>query len=254
MRELIRKLGRLNTVILITVFSVLLSVTITFVISYSISGYENLAVALPISMVVPLIAAPASSWPLMGLLIKIDHLEKEMRELATFDSLTGLLGRRAFFHDAKSFINLAKRERISFSVIVLDLDKFKTINDKHGHLAGDEVLKHFASTIKSLVRKSDLIGRLGGEEFALLLPNTSRVEVCALSERLHQSIRRSNVYYDKVAISYSVSMGVVSLGPNEMDTIESALKQADQSLYHAKEKGRDRTVFFEANKARVAGC
>lgn len=254
MRELIRKLGRVNSVILITAFSILLSVTVTVLISYSISGYQSLGVAIPIAIVVPLIAAPASSWPLMGLLIKIDSLEKEMRELATFDSLTGLLSRRAFLHDAKNFIALAKRERMSFSVIVLDLDKFKSINDNFGHLAGDEVLKHFAQTIKSLVRKSDLIGRLGGEEFALLLPNTSRTEACALSDRLHQSIRRSSVVYENVSISYSVSMGVVSLGADEMDTIESALKQADQSLYHAKGRGRDRTVIFSVPEVREAEC
>jgi len=244
MRQLIQKLGRINTIIIITVFSVLASVFITFLVYYLKQNYLGYS----ISIIVPLIVAPLASWPLMTLLMKIDNLEKEMRALATFDSLTGLLGRRAFFHDAKSFIDFAEREQITFSVIALDIDKFKNINDSYGHAAGDDVLRHFANTIKTITRKGDLIGRTGGEEFALLLPNTSEDIAYTLSERLHSAIRESVINHEDSSIKYTVSMGLISVLPKKSDNIENILKQADQSLYIAKEKGRNHTRIFNDNQ------
>ena len=244
MRQLIQKIGKLNTVIIVTMLSTLFSLIVTYVISYLVQGNVSLFFAI----IIPLIVAPLTTWPLVGLLIKIDNLEKEMRTLATFDSLTGLLSRRAFFHDAKSFINFSEREKTPFSVIALDLDKFKNINDRYGHSAGDQVLKHFATTIKTIMRKGDLIGRIGGEEFALLLPNVSEDAAWILSERLHHAIRESIINHDHSSIKYTVSMGLVSLSSKEADNIENILKKADQSLYLAKETGRNRTMIFNVNQ------
>ena len=249
MRELIQKLGRVNTVIVITVFSILFSVILSSVISYSIIGPEFIVRSILIAITIPLIVAPLCAWPLMGLLMKIDSLEKKMRNLATYDSLTGLLSRQAFIQNAKSFIDFAQREQIPFSVIALDLDRFKKINDSYGHAAGDEILKHFATATQIILRKGDLIGRIGGEEFAILLPNTSQADADTLAVRLHQTIRESTIAYGHASITYSVSMGLVSLLGKETDAIEDILNRADQSLYLAKENGRDCTVTFNADKA-----
>lgn len=249
MRQLVQKLGRLNIVILITIFSVLVSVLLTFIVFYLRQDYTNLYVSISIAIIVPLIVAPLASWPLATMLMKIDGLEKEMRELATYDSLTGLLNRRAFFHNANKFIYFAEREQMPFSVIALDLDKFKNINDSYGHSAGDEVLKHFGKAVNAVIRKGDLIGRIGGEEFALLLPNASENVAIVFSERLHSIVRESTINHDQSLIKYSISMGLVSLLPNKTDNIESILKKADKSLYLAKEKGKNCTVVFNADKA-----
>ncbi|MES9827823.1 MAG: GGDEF domain-containing protein [Candidatus Thiodiazotropha sp.] len=173
-----------------------------------------------------------------------------MRELATNDSLTGLLNRRAFFHNSNNFIYFAEREQMPLSIMVVDLDKFKIINDGHGHPAGDKVLKHFGKSVKSISRDGDLAGRIGGEEFSLLLPNTSEDGALAFAERLHSFVRKSTILHGQSSIKYTISIGLVSLVPNEDDNIESIIKNADKSLYMAKEKGRNRTEIFNANKVR----
>lgn len=253
MRRLIQKLGRINVVIIITVFTILASVGFTLIIFYFRQDYTTIKMSISMATITPLILSPFISWPLMGLLMKVDELEKEMRKLVTFDSLTGLLSRRAFFHDAKAFIEFAKRKKIIFSIILLDIDNFKNVNDCYGHSAGDEVLRDFAKTARTITRKGDLIGRIGGEEFALLLPNSIEAVAYAFSERLHEAIRESVINYGNLSIKYTVSMGLFSILPIKSDTIENILKNADMSLYLAKENGRNRTVSFNANKANVHG-
>ncbi|ABZ77383.1 diguanylate cyclase [Shewanella halifaxensis HAW-EB4] len=182
--NVLQKLGRLKIVILITIASILVSVFITLFTFHVGLGEAASHIGIFLAIVIPSIVAPLASWQLIGLLMKIDRLEKEMRRLATIDPLTELLNRRAFFHDAEIYINCAKRELTNLSVIALDLDAFKHINDSYGHSTGDQVLTHFSATLKANSRKSDLICRLGGEEFALLLPSTSENEAYVLSERL----------------------------------------------------------------------
>ncbi|MCG9732069.1 GGDEF domain-containing protein [Shewanella sp. Isolate13] len=245
MRETIQTLGRLNTVILITAISVFASVFITFMAFYLRQNGGITHIAIFLASFIPLTVSPLVSWHLMGLLMKIDKLEKEMRKLASLDPLTELFNRRAFFNDANLSIRRAEQERRVVSVIALDLDRFKVINDRYGHSAGDLVLRHFAASIKANCRATDLIGRLGGEEFALLLPNTSAAAAYALAQRLHLTLRQSVIAHEHSKIGYTVSVGVVSLVPRETDTIETLLNKADRSLYLAKETGRNCTVVFD---------
>ncbi|GIU30371.1 hypothetical protein TUM3792_41080 [Shewanella sp. MBTL60-007] len=228
-----------------TAASISVSIFITFFVCYICLQGSVSYIAILLSVIIPLIVAPLSSWHLLGLLMKIDKLEKEMRKLASLDPLTELCNRRAFFNDAKLAIRCAEQERRVVSVIALDLDRFKAINDSYGHSAGDAVLRHFAATIRANCRTSDLIGRLGGEEFALLLPNTSAVAAYALAQRLHLALRGTVVAYEQSKILYTVSIGVISLVPRETDTIETMLNKADRSLYLAKETGRNCTMVFD---------
>jgi len=243
-RKLIHKLGRLNTVIIITLLSVFISLAITFAVIYLVKPDINMTVTLVLSSVIPLLVAPLCSWPTMGLLFKIHRLEQEMRLLATYDFLTGLLNRRAFFHDAENYISLSKREKMTFSVLGIDLDKFKSINDKYGHPAGDEVLKAFAELIRTNFRKSDLLGRIGGEEFSIMLPNTTQSGAYEICKQLHNAIRECTVLYNDTPIKFTVSIGLVTYSPVSSTNIETILQQADEALYQAKEKGRNCTVIF----------
>jgi len=142
MRELFIKLGRTKTVIAVTAVSVLLSVMFTLCSLYIFGdlGMNSMTfVALFIAIIVPLIVASLVSLLITGMLFEIDQLEKEMRILANYDSLTGLLNRRAFIEQVNCFFRLAKREKLEFSILLVDLDHFKKINDQYGHAGGDRV-------------------------------------------------------------------------------------------------------------------
>lgn len=244
MRELINRLGQTNSVIIFTFITIVFSILLTFIVTLLFGADINIITASCISASVALIITPLASWPLLGLFLRIDHLEKEMRLLATFDALTGLLSRQAFFHDFKHYIYLTERKPIIFSLLSIDLDHFKQINDTYGHAVGDSVLKDFSKITQATFRKSDLLGRIGGEEFSVLLPNATEKTALTLAERLQSAIRKSVVMSSDTPIKYTVSIGLYSFSPTGKDSIESILELGDKALYQAKEQGRDRTVIY----------
>ncbi|MBT3320664.1 MAG: GGDEF domain-containing protein [Anaerolineae bacterium] len=198
-----------------------------------------------IATFVPLIAAPIIGWVLIDLLFKIHQLEEEMRELATYDALTGLLRRRAFTERAELLYKIAKREKLVFSIVMVDFDHFKKINDQYGHDAGDKVLAAFGKTVLKIMRESDLACRFGGEEFAFFLSNTAQTQALKFSERLHIAIRESSINYEGASIQYTVSMGIASYPKARIKNVQGFLKVADKGLYIAKENGRNQTKIYE---------
>ncbi|BFM38600.1 ABC transporter substrate-binding protein [Synechocystis sp. LKSZ1] len=169
------------------------------------------------------------------------QLQKRLTRLAITDDLTGLYNRRYFMQRGTEEFNRAVRYPTALSVLMLDIDHFKLINDHHGHEAGDRVLRHLAQLIQENVRPFDLVGRLGGEEFAVLLPNCALAEAIDLAERLRYLAQQECWSVEEADISISVSGGVASLTP-EMDNLKALLKQADQALYQAKRDGRNRVI------------
>ena len=161
--------------------------------------------------------------------------------LANTDVLTGALSRRNFLNLAETELARAIRYQIPLMLLMLDLDHFKSINDQYGHAAGDRVLQEFVKTVTGVLRESDLTGRLGGEEFAVLLPNTSPDGGNALAQRIIDSVRNQSVAYEAQLISYSVSIGACQLSSEV--TFAELLSRADVALYRAKEGGRDRLEF-----------
>lgn len=253
MRQLIVKLGHVKSVIVITVFSCFASVSIAQLIAYcyslvGISIVPNVTLA----ALVPAILAPPISWYIIGLLLKIDQLEVEMRDAATFDPLTGLFSRRAFFERAGYALDLASREGFKVSVLLMDLDHFKTINDRFGHTNGDKVLAIIGKAITQIMRKSDVVGRLGGEEFVFLLPDTSQHQAWEFSERLHKVINQTNFDLGEGAIQVTMSIGIVTLPTNAtVNNIEKLLSMADKAMYHAKKNGRDRSAIYNESYANL---
>lgn len=245
--NLLAKLGRLKTVAILTMVSAFTStlVTAALVLGLNANGFNiNLNIALQLAAVVPLVVAPLASWYLIGLMLRVYQMEEEMRQLASYDSLTGLLSRHAFFSNANNYVSLAKREHSIFSVLIVDLDFFKSINDQYGHPAGDAVLKLFASVTDSVSRQSDIVGRLGGEEFALLLPSSNADEAWEFSQRLHEAIHKTVLKYKDAIIKYTVSIGLTSFDPDSDDDIDTLLARADSALYQAKGSGRNQTAIF----------
>jgi len=164
--------------------------------------------------------------------------ELASRKLANLDGLTGALSSRHFLELAELELNRSKRYQSPLMLLMLDLDHFKQVNDQYGHAAGDAVLRGFVQTVMVLLRESDLIGRLGGEEFAVLLPNTTPGGGAALAQRIVESVRASPIAAECQKIPYTVSVGAGYL-TNDLSLAE-LLRLADRALYRAKHGGRNR--------------
>jgi diguanylate cyclase (GGDEF)-like protein len=156
---------------------------------------------------------------------------------ALSDPLTGVHNRSSLSDMINREIELAKRHDTEFAVLLLDLDNFKHINDQYGHAAGDAVLQHLTHIAHELVRQSDFIFRQGGDEFLILLSNTSRAGATILAERLRLAVEKSACLYKDNDIHYSVSIGVGAFTAD--DDMTSLLEHADQALYRSKERGRN---------------
>jgi diguanylate cyclase (GGDEF)-like protein len=158
--------------------------------------------------------------------------------LAQTDELTGLDNRRAFFDRGQTLANYCERNKLPLCVVMIDADHFKQINDQHGHAVGDAVLRHLATQLRLNLRKSDVCGRMGGEEFAMLLPDTTLGEATALAERFCKSYASTPLRDGGVEVANTVSVGVASDGYD----IDRLLHSADEALYRAKAAGRNRVV------------
>ncbi|WP_121011671.1 putative bifunctional diguanylate cyclase/phosphodiesterase [Hydrogenivirga caldilitoris] len=162
--------------------------------------------------------------------------------LATTDHLTGIPNRRVLEYDLLKYSRIAKRYKKPLSLIMIDIDNFKGINDTYGHSAGDEVLKKIARLIGENVRETDSVYRYGGEEFAVLCPETDKVGAYELAERIRETVRRKRLHIGKGKVLYiTVSLGVANF-PEDTDKPEELLTVADISLHKAKSEGKDRTV------------
>jgi diguanylate cyclase (GGDEF)-like protein len=166
--------------------------------------------------------------------------ERKLMELATIDGLTGALNRRAFLEVAENAFRLAQRYDRPLSVLMIDADHFKLVNDTHGHHVGDLVLARLAQICSQGLRSTDSFGRLGGEEFVALLPETDLTHAREVAERLVQAVREARVEPgDGRVITFTVSIGVTCAQWPSRD-IDAVIQAADQQLYRAKNEGRDR--------------
>lgn len=243
MRETIAKLGQVKTIILITIFAIISSELIYIMLAYFIIG-EVRSIGFFISFIAPAILAPITSWFTIGLLIKVHYLELEMRELATYDDLTKVLSRKAFLTNAEILYQLAKRDRTSLAMLYIDIDDFKNINDKYGHSIGDKVLTLFGDILKESKRESDLVGRLGGEEFAYILPSTDSVGASSFAKNLKEKLKESYLEHDNLKINYTISIGVSIYSTENNVKLEELINQADEVLYSAKHSGKNKVVIY----------
>jgi len=168
--------------------------------------------------------------------------QKELEKMATTDSLTGLVNRGHFMTLAEAEIQRSLRYARPLSILMIDADRFKNINDTHGHDIGDKVLQALGATLESVLRSTDTAGRIGGEEFALMLPETALPAAMALAERLRQTVEQKSIPMSGgPPISFTVSIGVAEL-TDPSQGIDDLLKRADQALYQAKSSGRNRVA------------
>ncbi len=166
--------------------------------------------------------------------------ELELRLLAGTDGLTGLMTRRAFQDHAQLDVERCKRYHTSISCAVIDIDNFKLVNDTRGHAAGDLVLQHVAATCKACLRAADYLGRLGGDELVIMLPETGLADAAQMVDRLRSTLERKMIEVLEEPISVTVSIGVAAFQPE--GTLDQLLHDADMALYDAKFEGRNRVV------------
>ncbi|MBF0187888.1 MAG: diguanylate cyclase [Magnetococcales bacterium] len=169
----------------------------------------------------------------------VEHLEhlNTIREMAQKDHLTGMFNRRHFFHLAEPLFNNARRENIHLSVGLMDLDHFKTINDTYGHHAGDLVLREVATVLKKNFRDTDVVARMGGEEFCVLATNVKPEALFETFDRLRQEIAAIRIPFSGADLTVTTSIGVTN---TLRDSLKEMITDADRLLYAAKESGRDR--------------
>lgn len=175
---------------------------------------------------------------------ELAHANTELHELAITDSLTGLNNRRYFFELAEKELARARRYQRPVSVVMLDLDNFKQVNDQYGHLVGDQILQAVAKRVRDYVREVDIPVRYGGEEFAILMPDTDLASAAQIAERLCLEINSKPIKTNDQHVSLTISLGVASHEADQGITIDALLDQADQALYVAKKEGRNRVVIY----------
>jgi diguanylate cyclase (GGDEF)-like protein len=166
-------------------------------------------------------------------------LHSEVQKQAITDTLTGLYNRRGFFELSQREIDRVRRFGHPLSAIMLDIDHFKLVNDTYTHAVGDEVLRLLAERLRNSLREVDILGRYGGEEFVILLPETDLFGACTIAERLRKSVEETGLTTSTGPISITVSLGVTRATPSTTDLSE-LLNQADIALYAAKQAGRNR--------------
>ena len=166
-------------------------------------------------------------------------LERELNKLANEDTLTEIYNRRYFMSRASEEISSAQRDGVPLSMALIDIDKFKCVNDKYGHPAGDKILKCFAQHCKQMLRKSDIAGRFGGEEFAILLVNISVEQAQQIMDKFHQEISEHTFLFNGIKMKITISIGICACG-EQISDIDRLYSAADKALYHAKRNGRNK--------------
>ena len=187
--------------------------------------------------------------------VRLVELNRLLRCQAITDSLTQIYNRRYIDQSLKAEASRHNSNKIPLSVIVLDVDNFKAFNDQHGHAGGDAALKRVGQVLERHARKTDIVGRYGGEEFIVLLPKTPHEYAQMLAERVRQDIERENVELESGSGRLTVSIGIASAtGLHKMITGRELIVEADKALYAAKNTGRNRVMYFEDLTSEQKSC
>lgn len=178
---------------------------------------------------------------LQTVLSELAQANTELAELTITDALTGLSNRRHFDQVAETEVSRASRSEQGLSIMIIDIDRFKDINDTYGHVAGDQCLKLVANKISNVVsRESDLVARYGGEEFAVILPDTNAADSFILAERIRKGVQDIKFIFEGKSISVSASIGLVATVPARDCEVDQLVNAADKALYSAKQNGRNK--------------
>lgn len=234
------------------------SVPVNAACFFTIAVLPNILAPLGVSPDFELLKYNALIWPTCAIAVFLSFLldqlyrrifiyRRKAEALARLDDLTGISNRRYFMEIGDYLLEACRRHGTPVGLIMVDVDHFKRINDDYGHLAGDTVLRHISGLLAAALRKSDFLGRYGGEEFAVILPRTPPDKCFLVAEKICRKIQDSPVkIYDGLVVSMTVSAGVGGVHAATDDTsLEALIKEADAALYAAKRAGRNRAALAE---------
>lgn len=233
------KIGIVQGVLVVTGLSIVLSLMLTgLYLRFVVVPPVPFERWVPIAIVVPSVVAPLVSSAVLTLAYRLLMAKAALDLAVRTDCLTGIGNRRAFIEQADREMARFRRHGRAFSIIIFDLDHFKALNDRHGHSAGDQALVDVANLCKSLLRRSDLLCRWGGEEFIALLPETSLADAVQVAETLRIAVAHPP---SDGARQLSASFGVAT-SAHDSATLDAIIQTADRQLYLAKRQGRDRVM------------
>jgi diguanylate cyclase (GGDEF)-like protein len=239
-RNIVRRYSITAITIGMTVISILLSVGITAGINMFV--YDGpFGEGLTIAVLAPLVIAPLMSVQMLQLLHKLDKTEQQLQVLSHTDELTQTYNRRYFMQYLQQEFLRAQRSTVPFAIAILDMDNFKQINDRWGHLAGDQVLREMTCMFRGHIRQADVFARYGGDEFIFLFPQTNRQEIQIWTERIYAAFAEKSIHVEDVEIRPLFSIGVAVFDPGAT-SMDELLRRADQALYQAKRMGGNQFV------------
>ena len=250
--------GAIAIIAMIMLFAIQKMINIKEVYYYLVAGFTFVYISLLMSTVDKIYIYPSAITDIMedlfrlvgfgfvtvGIIkwIKYDEgVKHKLIELASMDDLTNIMNRRVYDIEFRREFANAKRYGRDLSLISIDLDHFKDVNDQHGHFFGDLVLKMFTTEVSSLLRAGDIFSRWGGDEFCILLPQTNAESAMRVAEKIRAVVKNISVKTDTKQINFTASFGIAGYRPEDEDASE-ILERADRALYEAKESGRDRSV------------
>ncbi|MCB9996546.1 MAG: GGDEF domain-containing protein [Rhodospirillales bacterium] len=243
-KALVDKLSHLSEKILLPAMDMALE-------SYQAETLEKLVrfykMQLAVALFILIVLAAEAAFIFSPLIAQIKKYHDMLQKLALEDMLTGLNNRRAFINRSTMELKRSQRDQTDVTVALIDLDHFKNVNDTYGHEVGDLVLKHFSTILKHTLRAGDVTGRIGGEEFAIVLPKINAEGASSLLQRLCNNVASTpcpfiDSHGQQAGLSYTISVGFVGPCKIENETIDQLLAKADEALYQAKDRGRNQVV------------
>ena len=242
LRQFLQKFGVIRVTILASIVTIILALIITS-IAQSLTHQSDWTLGIILAVLCPLLLATPVYYQVFKLVKKLGETEAELKLLAREDSLTRTYNRRYFTELAEREVERCQNLSQPLALLLLDVDHFKIINDSYSHLVGDQVLVQIGWSIRQIIRDTDLLGRYGGDEFLLLLPNTNRSQALSLAERICTAIARRKFKSDCGLVQITVSIGVANAYASQ-DSVMMLLRKADKALYQAKNAGRNRVGFL----------
>jgi diguanylate cyclase (GGDEF)-like protein len=243
------RLGVARGTLLLTGIVTLLAVAISQAV-ISLAGRGDRAIALASATLCSVMLTPLIGWFVLRLVAELERTRQQLTVLATHDDLTGVHNRRHFMTVAQREWDRARRYGTPAALLLIDADHFKRVNDTHGHLCGDELLRAIAKTVGDSLRQPDVLARFGGEELIVFLPHTDPLGAVDVAERIRERVQALSVPWQSATVSTTVSIGVAPMR-SELPSLDWFIHEADTALYAAKSAGRNcvRALPFEASRS-----
>lgn len=241
-RKFIRKYGERVTLVVSTLLLAAMVAGAAALIDLAIHGEVRVEPVI-FSTLITLFVAPFILYLFIGLIFQLDRSEEKLKALSIMDDLTDVYNRRYFLEQAEKEMAKAVRYGTVFSILAVDIDHFKKINDTYGHFAGDAVLRAMSNTCMNNLRTMDIFARFGGEEFMFLIPESDKIDVPAFAEKVLHALERTEVVYEKNTIRFTVSIGVKTFDASTL-SMEGLLKDAEDALFEAKRRGGNCVVIY----------